>query len=93
MRSEPLPEQRVSSLISLPPAGARDTRPGLSGVPANDLSRWLADQGEPNYRGRQLADHVWSAAAQSCDQLTTLPHKLRDSSTSHIGLTARQRQR
>ena len=63
MRSETVPEQRVSPLISLPPAGLRDARPGLSGVPADDLQRWLTDRGEPAYRARQLADHVWSAAA------------------------------
>jgi 23S rRNA (adenine2503-C2)-methyltransferase len=77
MRSEPLPEQRVSPLISLPPAGMRDVRPGLSGVPADDLNRWLSERGQPSYRGRQIADHVWSAAAQTSDQLSTIPHKLR----------------
>src|SRR3954452_2726550 len=77
MRSEPQPEQRVAPLISLPPAGMRDTRPGLSGVPADDLNVWLSDRGQPSYRGRQIADHVWSAAAQTSEQLSTIPQKLR----------------
>ncbi len=77
MRSEPAPEQRVPPLIRLPSAGSRDARPGLSGVPATELREWLAQQGEPAFRARQVADHIWSAAAQSCDQLMTLPKSLR----------------
>jgi 23S rRNA (adenine2503-C2)-methyltransferase len=77
MGSETVPEQRVSPLISLPPAGKRDERPGLSGVPADDLNGWLTKRGQPSYRARQLADHIWSAAAQSSDQLSTLPNALR----------------
>src|SRR3954452_937737 len=77
MRSEPAPEQRVSPLISLPVAGMRDARPGISGIPADDLTRWLSDRGQPGYRARQIADHVWSAAAQTSDQLSTIPQRLR----------------
>ncbi len=77
MRSEPVPEQRVSPLISLPAAGMRDARPGLSGVPADELSAWLGNRGEPTYRARQIGDHVWSAAVQSSDELSTLPNRLR----------------
>jgi 23S rRNA (adenine2503-C2)-methyltransferase len=77
MGSEFVPEQRVSPLINLPPAGKRDARPGLSGVPAGDLAKWLAAHGQPSFRARQLADHLWSGAAQSSDQLTTLPASLR----------------
>src|SRR3954454_10999505 len=77
MRSEPAPEQRVSPLISLPVAGMRDARPGISGIPADDLTRWLSDRGQPGYRSRQIADHVWSAAVQSSDQLSTIPLRLR----------------
>ncbi len=77
MRSDSVPEQRVSPLISLPAAGMRDARPGLSGVPADELSAWLQDRGEPTYRARQIGDHLWSAAVQSPDQLSTIPHRLR----------------
>ena len=77
MRSEPVPEQRVSPLISLPAAGMRDARPGLSGVPADELSAWLGNRGEPTYRARQIGDHVWSAAVQSSDELSTIPNRLR----------------
>jgi len=78
MGSETVPEQRVSPLISLPPAGMRDVRPGLSGLPADDLNGWLSKRGQPAYRARQLADHIWSGAAQSSDQLSTLPNALRN---------------
>jgi len=77
MRSEPAPELRALPLISLPPAGSRDARPGLSGVPIDHLAEWLDERGEPGYRARQIADHVWSAAAQSSDQLSTVPNALR----------------
>ncbi len=77
MRSETVPEQRSAPLISLPPAGVRDARPGLSGVPADELNDWLTDRKQPAYRARQLADHVWAGAAQSSDQLSTIPQRLR----------------
>src|SRR4051812_6899408 len=78
MRSEPAPEQRVSPLISLPVAGTRDARPGISGIPAADLNRWLTDREQPAYRSRQIADHIWSSAAQSSEQFSTIPQRLRD---------------
>ncbi len=64
-------------LISLPPAGARDRRPGLSGVPQAQLETWLRDRDQPAYRARQIADHVWAGAAQTADELRTLPQALR----------------
>lgn len=87
MRSETVPEQRVPPLISLPPAGMRDARPGLSGVPADELDDWLTKRGESAYRARQLADHVWSAAAQTTDQLTTIPQRLRADLESNFRLS------
>src|SRR3954462_11167839 len=77
MRSDTAPEQRVSPLISLPSAGMRDARPGLCGVPADDLDHWLAERGQPGYRSRQIADQIWSGAAQASDQLSNLPQRLR----------------
>src|SRR4051794_26646197 len=77
MRSERAPEQRVSPLISLPVAGMRDARPGISGIPADDLTSWLSERGQPAYRSRQINDHIWSGAAQSSEQLSTIPQRLR----------------
>lgn len=67
----------VQPLINLPPAGARDPRPGLSGLTPERIADWLTDHRQPAYRGRQLADHLWSGAAQSADELHTLPRGLR----------------
>ena len=77
MLSETVGDGSVQPLISLPPAGARDPRPGLSGVPMTQLEGWLAERGQPAYRARQIADHVWAGAAQSTDELRTLPQSLR----------------
>ncbi len=77
MASEPAPEPRAETLITLPVAGARDARPGLSGISADQIEGWLADHSQPAYRARQIADHLWSAAAQSVDELHTLPQALR----------------
>jgi 23S rRNA (adenine2503-C2)-methyltransferase len=77
MLSETVGDGSVQPLISLPPAGARDPRPGLSGVPVTQLEGWLAGRGQPSYRARQIADHVWAGAAQSMDELRTLPQSLR----------------
>src|SRR5215210_7502626 len=70
---EPLPVP----LIDVARAGTRDARPGISGLPPADLRSWLTERGEPEYRARQLADHVWSGSAVSSDELKTLPGSLR----------------
>ena len=36
-----------------------DMRPGLSGLTPEALDRWVAEQGQPAYRARQIADAVW----------------------------------
>jgi len=77
MLSEAVSDGAAQPLISVPPAGARDARPGLSGVPKAQLERWLSERGQPAYRARQIADHVWAGAAQTADELRTLPAALR----------------
>jgi 23S rRNA (adenine2503-C2)-methyltransferase len=56
--------------------GARDPRPGLSSVPADELIAWLAARGEPAYRARQLERAVWAGSATSAADLTTMPRPL-----------------
>ena len=87
MAFEPAGEMRALPLISQPPPGARDPRPGLSGVSASTVSAWLANRGQPEYRARQIADHVWSAAAQSLAELRTLPQQLRADLSTDFRLT------
>src|SRR5512141_1734934 len=77
MLSEAVGDGAASPLISMPPAGARDARPGLSGVSVAQLERWLAERGQAAYRARQIADHVWAGAAQTLEELHTLPAALR----------------
>jgi 23S rRNA (adenine2503-C2)-methyltransferase len=52
-------------------------RPGLSGVPLDALTAWLAERGEPAYRGRQVTDAVWGGQAGSIADVRTLPAGLR----------------
>jgi 23S rRNA (adenine2503-C2)-methyltransferase len=58
-------------------AAARDPRPGLSGLTADELVAWFAERGEPSYRARQVADVVWGHGASSVDEIRTLPAPLR----------------
>ncbi len=80
-------ELTTPAFIQLPAAGARDPRPGLSGAPVGLIESWLSDQRLPAYRSRQLADHVWSGAAQSPAELHTLPAALRDRLEADFRLT------
>jgi 23S rRNA (adenine2503-C2)-methyltransferase len=62
---------------SVPFVVARDPRPGLSGVADGELEAWLAAEGQPAYRARQVREAVWGACARTADDLTTLPAPLR----------------
>jgi 23S rRNA (adenine2503-C2)-methyltransferase len=87
MLSEAAGDGAAQALISAPPAGVRDARPGLSGVPLAQLERWLSERGQPTYRARQIADHIWAGAAQTADELRTLPQALRRELDSTYRLT------
>jgi 23S rRNA (adenine2503-C2)-methyltransferase len=65
-------------LLDLPASGPRDPRPGISGAAPQELLSWFADRGEPAYRARQLADHIWSGRAAAFEDVRTLPGTLRD---------------
>ena len=77
MDSTSVTEPLAQPLITPSPAGQRDPRPGLSGLSNSDLGRWFAARGEPAYRARQLADHLWQASANTFDELRTLPAAVR----------------
>ena len=55
-----------------------ESRPGLSGLPADALVQWVAGRGEPAYRARQVADAVWRGEATTTDDIRTLPAALRE---------------
>ena len=73
-------------VLTAPAVGARDPRPGLSGMPVEELVGWLAARGQPAYRARQLADHVWSGRAVSFDDMHTLPAEMRSVLTESFRL-------
>ena len=52
-------------------------RPGLSGVPFETLTTWLAERRQPAYRARQIADVVWGGTASSIEEALALPAGLR----------------
>ncbi len=57
--------------------GARDPRPGLSGLPPEALSAWMVEHRQPAYRARQVADDVWGKSAAGFETMRTLPAALR----------------
>ncbi|MEO5941202.1 MAG: 23S rRNA (adenine(2503)-C(2))-methyltransferase RlmN [Candidatus Limnocylindrales bacterium] len=59
-------------------APARDARPGLSGLPADELTTWFAARGEPAWRARQVGDAVWGRTATAVEEIRTLPAALRE---------------
>jgi 23S rRNA (adenine2503-C2)-methyltransferase len=67
----------IPVLFDTPAVGRRDPRPGLSGLAPEELLAWFAAQGQPAYRGRQLADHIWSGRAMGFEDLHTLPSGVR----------------
>src|SRR5262245_42422623 len=87
MGSDPADVTRALPLITMPKAGARDPRPGLSGLDGEQVSAWLSDHQQPSYRAAQLAAHLWSCAAQSATELHTLPQALRNDLATDFRVT------
>jgi 23S rRNA (adenine2503-C2)-methyltransferase len=58
---------------------AADPRPGLSGLPEGVLESWLASNGQPAYRAKQIRDAIWRQHVASSEELHTLPAALRES--------------
>jgi 23S rRNA (adenine2503-C2)-methyltransferase len=58
---------------------AIDPRPGLSGLPEGALEAWLAAEGQPAYRAKQIRDGVWRQDIVAVDELRNLPAALRQS--------------
>jgi 23S rRNA (adenine2503-C2)-methyltransferase len=70
-----VPNQPIAPDLS---SHARDPRPGLSGLAADELAAWFAARGEPAYRARQVSDAVWGRTATGVDDIRTLPVALRE---------------
>ena len=71
------PEPAAMPSNALRTARPGDPRPGLTGVTLEALAIWMGEQGEPSYRVRQVADHLWSGSVTGVDQMRTLPAALR----------------
>lgn len=55
-----------------------ETRPGISGLTPDALAAWVADQGQPAFRARQIADAIWDdGGITDPDRILTLPKRMR----------------
>ena len=52
--------------------------PMLAGMSRAELEQWVREQGEPVFRGRQLADWMFHRLELNPRQMTNLPHSLRE---------------
>jgi 23S rRNA (adenine2503-C2)-methyltransferase len=60
-----------------PTRHAPDHAPGLSGLGDGKLEAWLAAEGQPAFRARQIRDAVWRQNARTPDEIRVLPAPLR----------------
>jgi 23S rRNA (adenine2503-C2)-methyltransferase len=60
-----------------PGSVSRRARPGLSGLADGALEEWLASEGQPAYRARQIRDAIWRQNAQTAEEMLTLPAAFR----------------
>jgi 23S rRNA (adenine2503-C2)-methyltransferase len=56
---------------------SRAPRPGLGGLAEGELEEWLAAEGQPAYRARQIREAIWRAHATTADDMRTLPAQVR----------------
>jgi 23S rRNA (adenine2503-C2)-methyltransferase len=71
------PKPARGRAVSTESARRPPARPGLSGLVDGALEEWLAAEGQPAYRARQIRDAVWRQNAATADELLTLPTALR----------------
>jgi 23S rRNA (adenine2503-C2)-methyltransferase len=73
----PAPKPARGRALHVDTASRPPARPGLSGLGDGALEKWLAAEGQPAYRARQIRDAVWRKLARTADDLRTLPAPLR----------------
>ena len=71
-------EPSTAARVPRPSKPAPDSRPGLSGLPDGALEAWLAAEGQPAYRAKQIRDGVWRQNIVAVDELRTVPARLRE---------------
>jgi 23S rRNA (adenine2503-C2)-methyltransferase len=62
--------------------------PALPGLSPEALSAWLAEQGEPPFRAKQILDWIWKKKVTSIDDMTNLPAALREKLAASFRMTA-----
>jgi 23S rRNA (adenine2503-C2)-methyltransferase len=72
------PSPGAAAASTAEPAAAADARPGLSGLTVAELASWMAADGVPTYRARQVATGLWAGARSAAD-IRVLPAALRES--------------
>jgi 23S rRNA (adenine2503-C2)-methyltransferase len=65
----------VTNLLNLPPADA-----------FSELSAFMAEEGLPQYRSRQILRHLWMNPAASFDEMSDLPRALRERLASRFSI-------
>jgi 23S rRNA (adenine2503-C2)-methyltransferase len=69
-----------------PGSVSRHARPGLSGLADGALEEWLASEGQPAYRARQIRDAIWRQNAQTAEEMLTLPAAFRSRLAHAFGI-------
>src|SRR5437016_6199867 len=59
------------------PASTSDGRRPLLGMSSDELRAWMAEIGQPAYRGGQIARWLYSRGAREFSEMTDLPAALR----------------
>ena len=72
-----LPVLPAASALGGAPTPPGDLRTGVSGMTGAEISNWVAAQGEPAYRAKQIMDAVWSRLVRRTAEITTLPAPFR----------------
>jgi len=59
---------------------------GVLGLERAGLERWLADEGQPRFRGSQLVRWLYQRGADSYEDMTDLPAGLRETLADRLPL-------
>jgi 23S rRNA (adenine2503-C2)-methyltransferase len=73
----PAPETTSAHKPSREPRRGKAAKPGLSGLALGDLEKWLAAEGQPAFRAKQVRDAIWRQNAMTADEMNPLPGQLR----------------
>ena len=58
----------------------------LKGISLEEMERFVAERGEPTYRGRQLFQWIYGRGARRFEEMTDLPAPFRDALAEHASI-------